>query len=467
MPLPPDLPSWRSTLSAALTRAEALAAEHRLHMPTERLARDWRAADLLTKDGRQFTGRNILELLRIRQLREQDLPLPLIQQDLKTKTDEALWDALTGEAHSAPPLAGSEAFIDETARLLAAGLLRQFKNTQNGLIVGIISELPRELRQAQTWLARLALRAGEEDRFAAVHPLIHMCTRPMGEWAPAPLAHHPAYRDLVLVDPDYLVPTEECDALAAQGGRVDDLIESRLHRALMDALSTLPGDEQAGAYTLIRRFIAEQPLATAEELRTLLLDPHLNAPLKSLIHQCYEPVHPSERRGPLVVRCAYCRGPMHPDGRCRLASCRAAHRIPKAGPGVPADTARVARPELLRYWADPALEELRVYRELTDSGLRDVTLYPHLDRCDVSVGEHTGVDVKDHANPARLAKTLSDSIGGLSHYRRRILAVADRRAREDQYIDRLVENLSASTRRTLTVLSVTDTIALIKGAPNA
>jgi len=468
--LPSDLPNWRSTLAQALDRAGIIADEYHLTVPTERLARDWRASGLLTQDGRQFTGRNILELLRVRQLRDQDLPLVLIEQDLHAQSDEQLWAALTGTAQTpellpAPP--ASESFIDETVVLLAAGLLRQFKDTQQGKVVGIIHDLPRELRQAQAWLARLALRAGEEDRFASVHVLIHACTRPMQEWAPAPLATHPSYAETLLVDPDYLVPTEECDQLAQQGGRVDDLIESRLHRTLMDALATLPEDEQAGTYTLIRRFIAEQPLATQDELQTLLLDAHLNAPLRALIHQCYEPVHPNERRGRNVIRCAHCRGPMRADGSCRLASCRAMHATPAAGPAIPAERARVARPELLRYWSDPAQEELRLHRELSQAGLEDVTLYPHLDRCDVSLGEHTGVDVKDHANPARLARTLNASIGGLRHYERRILAVADRRARQEQYLDRLSEQLTAPLRRSLLILSVTDTIALLKKAPHA
>lgn len=473
MAFPQDLTEWRSTLGEALGRAQQIANEHGLEMPTERLVRSWRTSGLLSKDGRQFTGHNILEMLRIRQLRDNNLPFVLIQQDLRRNSEE-LWVLLTGEATPpTPPVAPApetdESFLDETVALLAAGLLRQYKDTGNGKIVGIIADLPTELRQAQAYLARLALRAGEEDRFASVHHLIHACMRPMREWAPAPLSTHPEYQDVTLITQEYRVPTEDCDRLARKSGRVDNLLETRRHADLMRTLGTLPPEEQAQAYTLIRHFLAKHPLATEEELRGLLLNPRLNAPLRALVDGFYQPVHQSQRRGTDVVRCAHCGSPMDTSGRCVLASCRSRHKVPAPGPSLPAATARVARPELLQYWVDPAQEELRLYRELVDAGLPDVRLYPHLDRCDVSLGDHTGVDVKDHANPQRLGKTLSESIGGLREYHpdRRFLAVADRRAEEDQYLDRLKEHLTSTQARQLKVMSVTQTIAYLKRFPHA
>jgi hypothetical protein len=62
----------------------------------------------------------------------------------------------------------------------------------------------------------------------------------------------------------------------------------------------------------------------------------------------------------------------------------------------------------------------------------------------------------------RLVRKLNLGIGGLLYYPRIILAVADRRVRYGDYIDRLREQLSPGNRQRLELRSVSDTIRVLK-----
>jgi len=114
---------------------------------------------------------------------------------------------------------------------------------------------------------------------------------------------------------------------------------------------------------------------------------------------------------------------------------------------------------------DPARAELQLFDALDAAGLHP-HLYPHRDRCDVSLGEEVGIDVKDYTDPARLARKLNRTIGGLAHYPHAIVAVADRRTHHDDYLGRLREQLTPGTRNRVEVLSVRQTIRKLVGAPS-
>ena len=229
----------------------------------------------------------------------------------------------------------------------------------------------------------------------------------------------------------------------------------------MQALTYTAEEERGDAYTLVRRFIAEHPLATLEELGRIRKNPRLNPTIAAFLDEVYQSVHPNDTRSGQVLRCGHCQGPMTPEGRCHLATCRALHPDSLVGTKLPAESVKVARPEILRYWCDPAQEELRLYHAVREVHGDAVHLYPDEDRCDVSLGESIGVDVKDYADPVRLAAKLNNGIGGLRLYDRKILAVAARRARTDQYIARLKERLTPHLRRTIDVIGVDEAIEIL------
>lgn len=365
------------------------------------------------------------------------------------------------------------------AALLAHGILQQYRWCKHGAVVGRSGDgtpgtgLPMPLRQAQGQLARLALEEGRFDTFSSVHELLLRCQLPLRQWAPAAIADQAELADLVLIDPDYRVPSADCELLAqTQSGSHADLVEVQLFEELQAALLEYP-DQGSGdqAYTLLRQFIAEHPMATKEELFDQYRNSYLNDASTALLSRAYEPAHAAEARQHLVPRCAHCRARISVEtGECTLVSCRYFHPVTCiAEQQVPLAEAYLARPELLRYWADPAQEELRLYQALCAvHGPEKVKLYPHRDRCDVALGEAWGVDVKDHQSPQRLAQLLNDNLGGLQQYPRgqRILAVATRRAKQPHYIKHLKQALNPAVLAQVEVLSVDTTIKKLKKVPH-
>lgn len=432
--------------------------------PTDRSLRDWRNEEILTKTGRKFTARNLLEAIRVKQLRDRGLPVALIKDQVHDATEEQLIEAIQKPEASTRSTSSLQPEAERAVALLARGVLQQFQSVQQGGIVGVTSqfsagkEIPLALRQAQAHLARLYLECGLDDRVASVHELLVLCKQPLRAWAPPPIATHEEYADAILIDTDYVVPSEDCEAIAEQGGHLEDLVERQFHKALMVALEKLPDEERAPAYTLVRRFIAEHPVATHEEWRGIRNDPHLTQETARFFETIYEPAHADIAFGGAVPRCIRCHGYVRRDGSCILASCR--HMQKKAGVGerIRVADAFVARSAILKFWCDPAREELRLFRELHRFYGSVVSLYPHVDRCDVSVGNEIGIDVKDYRDPIRLARKLNRDLGGLRLYPRRIVAIANRRTVDESYMVRFKEQLVPSTRDVIEIMTVQDVI---------
>jgi hypothetical protein len=422
--------------------------------PSERVLRDWRSEGILTRMGRKFIGRNVLEAAYIAWQRSQHRAFDVIQRGLSLLSDEALAQKLTQPSEEQPisdPLRVEQAVV-----LLAHGVLKQFQATKEKKLVGLSTAIPLSLQRAQAQLARFAFEQGEADTFASVHDLLYRCTRPLAEWAPAAIAQDERFAGAVLLDAAYRVPSEDCGAIAELGSHAEDVVEKQLYRLLMQGLESLDESERDAAYLLVRGFVAQHPLSTREELRELRNSPRLSAQVASFFDLVYEPAHPVVAEGGLVRRCGRCYSNLQPHtGTCTLVSCREQYGAEPVETGAVAlGQALLARPELRKYWCDPAQEELRLFHGLHAFLGDTVQLYPHQDRCDVSVGNEIGIDVKDYQDPVSLARKLNHSLGGLRLYPRKILAIASRRARQGQYLDRLREQLLPAVRRSLQVMSV-------------
>ncbi|MGZ6807781.1 MAG: hypothetical protein ACXVGG_14320, partial [Mycobacteriaceae bacterium] len=103
-----------------------------------------------------------------------------------------------------------------TLQLLARGILELYRNVDHGHIVGYIDPLqgrhtPDALRKAMSQLGRAYLAEGLPDQAASIHLLLQQCTTPLDTWAPRSLAVLLDYRRTILIDPTYLVPSEDCD----------------------------------------------------------------------------------------------------------------------------------------------------------------------------------------------------------------------------------------------------------------
>lgn len=438
-------------------------------LPDVRTLRLWRSKKQLTIEGRRFSRRNVLEVLGIVKLRTDGLTQQNAVTRILALDDERLRLLLVGSGTNRIVPTDTEPRI--TLQLLAKGILELHRRVTQGAIVGHtdarktgIENTPVSLHQAVARLGRHYLQEGVEDQAANMHHLLRLCTTPLGDWAPRVIAELPEDETAVLIDPVYLVPSEDCGTIAqrSEGTHLSDLIEYYLHEELRATLKKLGPDADA-AYSIIREFIGRHPVATDHELMILNANPELNLEAIHFVQTLYHPVHTGYAKNGSVRRCAHCNGLLGEDGWCILAGCRDDFPHAREGLAVRVDQAYVARPEVLKYWVDPAREELRLYDALraVSAVAPHVHLYPHSDRCDVSIDEDVGIDVKDYRDPVRLAQRLNHHLGGLGYYPTRILAIADRRW-SNTYRDRLVEQFNPDNKRTIQVMSVTQSIAYVK-----
>lgn len=437
-------------------------------LPDVRTLRLWRAKKYVTVEGRRMTRRNLLEILALLKLRQEGLTLQSAVARVLASDEDYLRQFLASGKDAPITRADAEPLI--TLQLLAKGILDQYQRVRKGAIVGHsearrtgIENTPMSLYQAMARLGRHYFIEGQEDLASSVHCLLELCTKPLASWAPCAVGSLERYKDAVLIDPTYLVPNEDCEIIAAEaeGSSLSDLIEYHLHEELRNTLKKLGAGADAG-YTTIREFIGRHPLALESELQGLYLNAELSNEAVAFVRNIYLPVHAGYAVGGRLRRCIHCNALIASDGWCALASCRD-RSTPVSPVDISLSEAFVARPEVLKYWSDPAQEELRLYDALRrEADISDsVLLYPHSDRCDVSVGEYVGVDVKDYRDPVRLAQRLNRSLGDFGYYPIGILAVAQRRW-SDTYRDRLVEQLSPDRRSALMVMSVDQAITYLK-----
>lgn len=436
--------------------------------PSLRTLRLWRTKRLLTPSDRRVSRKNLLEVLGILQLRAAGLTMTTAAQRCREADEAQLLVLLERPQIAVADKRGD--YAQDTLTLLARGIVEQFRLvSQHGAIVGHVggtptghTSTPISFRQAAARLGRLFFEEGREDLAASYHLLLVQCQKPLRDWAPAALWALPSVADTILVDPAYRVPSEECEALSQQveGSSLEDLIEHRLHAGLSETLSRLGTDKDA-AYTSIREFIGRHPMASAQELQSLRANPELTNAAVEFVFDLYRPVHAENARKGLVQRCSFCQALIGPDGRCVLQGCREDHHATQRTTPLPLDQAFVARPEVLKYWADPAREELRLYDELRGAGI-EALLYPHTDLCDVAIGEEVGIDVKDYREPVQMARKLNRDRSGLAHYARRFVAIAERRLRTGDYLGRLREQLSRENQRSLVVLGVNEVSARLQ-----
>ncbi len=436
--------------------------------PDIRTLRLWRTKKRLTIEGHRFTRRNILEVVVILKLRAEGLTLQRAVNRTLSLDEDRLRFLLSSSGIAAPSSTESESLI--TLQLLARGILTLYRSVGKGAIVGHTDRMkqgiegtPLSLTQAIARLGRSYFIEGMEDQVASIHQLLQLCQRPLKNWAPRTVGMLERYQEAILIDPIYRVPSEDCETIAeeAEGTNLSDLIEHYLHEQLRVTLSKL-GQDADVSYTCIREFIGRHPLATAVELQHLYAHPELNDEAIDFVRGLYQPIHATYAVDGHIRRCRHCRAFIGEENACILAGCRDDHPTEDASP-ILLDSAYVARPEVLKYWVDPAREELRIYDTLQQEAcLRDrVFLYPHSDWCDISIDEAVGVDVKDYHDPVRLAQRLNHSIGHLGQYPERILAIAKRRW-SPMYRARLVEQLTPEKRVLLHVMSVDQAITYLK-----
>ena len=448
------LRAWRGTAEALATtlKHSIPTLGLRISSPTVRTLRLWRSKRLLTQSAqRDFGYRQLLESLATATLLEKGWTLAAISELLPHLADATIETNLLGEAGggtvswvarveqrvstAASPTVRRAEIAEDAVVLLAQGIVRQYERVLNRELVRQDDSLPRELQAAMCHLGRLYIEEGQEDRAACVHDVLARARVALGYWGLAAL-RGPSFRlsEAVLIDPVLKVPTPDCATVAnlAGGFGEDNLLEFRFHNRLRESADRL-GRERDSAYTSIRELIGRRSLLSEREFADWLVEHHLTPLQRSILEEFFQPVSELWHINGRAHRCYHCGTLMrpHPDrtrfaeGRCPLRQCNHKH-APKVGERLdPALGLHVAKPQILLYWTGPAIDDLAIFDEAGRQGL-NAQLYPECDLCDVSVeGRAVGIDAKSYSSPVSLALRLNKTIGGLIHYRRRIIAIGD------------------------------------------
>jgi REase associating with pPIWI_RE len=450
---------WEGTAEDLAETLEGVVAQLGLAVepPTVRTIRLWRTKGLVTRSASgRFGIRQVLESLATALLLRRGWTSMVIADLLPTLDGAALeahltteaeggavaWTAEIGQSFRArrPDRDFAEEAAEDAAVLLAQGIVRVYERVLTGReIIRQDDSLPRELHVAMCLLGRLYIEEGQVDRAASVHDVLARAATPLSAaaWGLDAFSR-PSFRfgDAVLLDPELRVPTADCAVIANVSGGFgeDHVIEHRLHGLLRDGVDRLGSRRRHAGYTAVRELVGRHSLVSERVLAQFIREREL-LPLQELIlTQFFTPVPDAWLIRGRAHQCAYCRTLMrphrderrYPDGYCPIRQCRGKGE-PQLGEALdPAeDRLLVARPQVLTYWAGPAIDELAIYDEARGQGL-DAELYPQSDLCDVSIDRYgVGIDAKSYTSPVSLALRLNRGIGGLVNYRRRMIAVGD------------------------------------------
>ena len=491
------LRSWQGTAEKLTKELERQIGQLGLPVdaPALRTVRLLRSKQLLSQPkGQEFGFRQILEGLTTALLLKKGWTLAAIGQVLPSFSDEVLERQIIAEAGGADstwsPVDAASTPIgyrqtvdlaEDAVVLLAQGILRQYARVLNREIVRQEDTMPPELYKSMCKLGRLYIEQGLPDQAACVHSVLERSRYRLDDRWNLEIFRQSGFRfsDVVLIDPELRVPTSDCVEIARLSGMGEDnVIEHRLHNRLRESSEQLGSRRQHKAYTALRELVGRQSLIAERQLWDYLAE-HDLTPLQTMLGETFfDPVPEAWLIGGLAHQCAHCGTLMrpHPDtkqfpqGRCPIRQCNSVNPA-KVGKKLNPNDDRllIAKPQILIYWTGPAIDELAIFDFARRHGL-SAELYPDSDLCDISInGRAIGIDAKSYLSPVSLALRLNRSIGGLVHYRRRIVAVSDQLVEQNpSYLSTLRSTLDKKgDPATLETLTVSSVIQLLQDLPYA
>lgn len=454
-----DIKDWQGTAEGLLEELQRQIDQLNLSVesPTVRTIRSWRSKKLLSQPkGKKFGFRQVLEGLVISQLLKEGWTLVAIAEVLSSWSDLELEQQILAERDSANKTESgnyrekslfptkqakkNRTLAEDAVILLAQGILRQYDRILTGReIVRQDDKLPPELHSAMCKLGRLYLEEGKCDRAACVHDVLERSRYSLDTYNKWDLNifRHSEFRfsNVKLIDSDLRVPTVDCAEIADFSGGYgeDNVIENRLYQLIKTATESLGKMKQHQAYTAIRELLGRRSLIRERELLDYLEEKDLT-PRQETVLELFEPIPEVWLINNYAHRCAHCNTLMRPhpnrehysEGYCPIHQCNSKYP-PQVGERLKPEDGRllVAKPQILAYWTAPAIDELAIFDEAKTYGL-DAELYPESDLCDVAIGERNiGIDAKSYRSPVLLALKLNRGIGGLIHYKTRIVAITD------------------------------------------
>jgi REase associating with pPIWI_RE len=453
-----DIKDWQGTAEELLEELQNKIEQLNVSVkpPAVRTIRSWRSRNLLSQPkGQKFGFRQILEGLATLLLLKKGWTLVAIAEVLSSWNDKELERQILveGDVKNVDNLSNSQesssflrqktnnnhTLAEDAVILLAQGILRQYDRVLIGReIVRQDDKLPSELHSAMCKLGRLYLEEGKCDRAACVHDVLERSRYSLdrAKWN-LEIFRESEFRfsNVQLIDRDLRVPTADCAEIADISGGFgeDNVIENRLHSRLREATARLGGRKQHQAYTALRELLGRRSLIKERELLDYLVEQNIT-PLQETVLEFFDPVPDIWLIKGCALRCAHCGTLMrphpnrdrYPNGYCPIHQCNSKHPSQvreRLNPGR--ERLLVAKPQILAYWTAPAIDELAIFDEAKTYGL-DAELYPESDQCDVSISDRAiGIDAKSYRSPVLLALKLNRGIGGLIHYKKRIVAITD------------------------------------------
>ena len=463
-------PDWKGTAEELVTLLHPMVDQFGLDQSalTLRNVRYWRTSGLIQgKGSRSYGAREAWEVLGVLKLRAEGIKGPAIGKRLAELSDAELQDFV----QILPMSRHSSAAREMMTVLLAQGIVALYSavDASSDRIVRQDETVPRPLQEGMNLLGRLQLEAGQDERAANVHDVLHNCTTPLQEWHLSTLQEQDfEYRTTVLIDADLFVPTFDCLSLARKVGEgADNVIEDDAFQALIETAQST-GRDADRVYTKVREYVGAHSLTTLADLYAFAnREGFTNTVLALMTDRFYQRVPEAWLIAGEACRCAHCHTLMRPAPgkamgyRCPLSACRAEFPTPLIDERYDPALTRVVRPQLLAYWVNPAIDELRIYNKARDLGLV-ADLYPNKDACDVSIGNRIGIDVKSYSNPITLAQRLSRSIGRLAKYEKKVLAVPDALVQDRRdYLSLLRSGLTGEGKK-LDVMKVSDVLKALE-----
>jgi hypothetical protein len=349
--------------------------------------------------------------------------------------------------------------VEAIVALLAQGLELIFTRVSDGnSIVRQDANVPQPMQDAQSYIGRLYLEEGKSEGASAdLHGLIALCTLPLGapQWGLEVFAaENCRYRDVVLVDPDLLVPTPECSVIAMSynGFGENQIVEKILFDTLQALASRFKDREKA--YSRLRELLGRHSLISEKHLVNYLNEHDMLSVQQDVAVHFYERLPQAWLVDGMAYSCPHCGTLMKPKKMGQAPRCTMVQCATISFPGKPilldakSERYLIAKPPVLKYWTEPAIDELRIYDTARQLNIEDVKLYPYLDAVDISLfaGMEVGIDAKSYTRPEVLAmKFLQSGIGRLAQYKVRIVAINDACVKgAPNYIGRLIDCLQAA-----------------------
>ncbi|MEA5472436.1 hypothetical protein [Spirulina sp. 06S082] len=489
---------WQGTAKALIQELERKSRDLKLSLdsPNIRNVRAWRSKGVFSHEkGENFKFRQILEGLETLLLLKKGWTLNAIADILPSFDDMTLEQKILAESTVTDAISPQEIksfpvsknnlndLAKDAVVLLAQGILQQYTRILDEIEIVRQDDrsVPATLHQAMYNLGRLYIEEELCDRAACIHDVLDRSryTLHSDEWGLDVFKQSDfSFRDAVLIDPDLRVPTSECSEIARSSGGgfgEDNVIEYRLYKRLKENTERLGGKRKHLAYTALRELVGRYSLIEETKLIEYLIEHELTPLQGMLINDFFVEVPEVWLIKGLAHRCADCGTLMHPhphfsEGYCPIRLCEGNSDpmvLEKLDPQK--ERLLIVKPQILTYWTAPAIDEINIFDRAREYGL-DAQLYPESDLCDVSINNYAiGIDAKSYNSPISLAMRLNRTIGGLIHYRRRIIAASDRIVKNtDGYLDILRSSLDKKGDPvSLEIKSVSEVLDLLKEVKNA